>query len=177
MKDARILRGAPNRAFPAEVLNKYIEHLGFDAVSVTVGETTLTQCIIKNWHVNDGVFEIVFSEPALEHLKATDDPRMDIVESLFAAIGNEPVAVKQSRGWFANVKSPIGELTTPMAFIWLACTIVGPLLTYVDSPAVAQLGKGLMMMSLGYLLFGLGLQRNSPKSHFQNVPKKRSSRA
>lgn len=117
-----------------------------------------------------------FSEQVLEYLKATDDPRNDMVDTLFAAIGDEPVARKPSPGWCANVKSPIGELSTPMALLWLACTIVGPLLTYVDSSIVTQLGKGLMMMSLGYLLFGLGLQRQAPKSGAQDVPKKTYSR-
>lgn len=177
MKDTRILRGSPNGTFSGEVLTKYIEDLGREIVSGTKGETQFAQYIIKSWSEQDGVYEIVFNQQALEYLKSIDDPRSDIVESLFAAFGDERVKRKPSPGRFANVKSPIGELTTPMAFIWLACTIVGPLLTYVDSPAVAQLGKGLMMMSLGYLLFGLGLQRSSPKSHFQNVPKKCSSRA
>lgn len=176
MKDTRILRGAPNRAVPIEFLQKSVEHLACEIVSVTRGEETLTQSIIKTWRFHDGVFEIVFSEQALEYLKAKDDPRIDIVDSLFAAIGDEPAARKQSPGWFANVKSPIGELSTPMAYIWFACSIVGPLLTYVDSPVVAQLGKGLILMSLGYLLFGLGLQRRSPKSRVQNVPKNCISR-
>jgi hypothetical protein len=176
MQDTRILRGAPNRAFPAEVLKKYIEHLGSEIVSVTKGETTLTQCIIKNWREQDGVYEIVFSERALIYLKSMSDPRMDMVDSLFAAIGDDPAVPKQSQGWFANVRSPIGQLSTPMAFIWFACTIAGPLLTYVDNPSIAQLGKGLIMMSLGYLLFGLGLQRKSPKSPVKSGPNKYTSR-
>lgn len=175
-EDTRILRGAPNRVVSVEVLQKYVEHLASEVVSVTRGEATHTQSIIMTWRVQEGVFEVVFSERALEYLKAIDDPRNDMVDTLFAAIGDVPVVRKPSPGWFANVKSPIGELSTPMAYIWLACTIVGPLLTYVDSPTVIQLGKGLMMMSLGYLLFGLGLQRQSPKPSVENIPKNNCSR-
>ncbi|MGE8066173.1 hypothetical protein [Pseudomonas sp. NPDC089569] len=162
MKDTRILRGAPNRAVPVEVLKKYIERLGTEIVSVTNGGAMFTGCILRSWREQDGVYEIVFCETALRCLKATDDPRLDIVDTLFSAIEEEPVVKTKSPGWFANVKSPVGELTTTMAYVWFACTIAGPLLTYIDSPTIVQLGKGLMMMSLGYLIFGLGLKRSAP---------------
>lgn len=172
MKDTRVLRGVPNRAFPAEVLQQYIERLGREIVTVKNGEITLKVSILKSWgNDRNGVYEFVFSGQALDYLKGTDDPRMDIVDTLFAVFEERPVA-RKSPGWFAGVKSPIGELSTPMACIWLACTFVGPLLTYIDSPMIVQLGKGLILMSLGYLLFGLGLQRSSQKPGVQNGPHK-----
>ncbi|MDQ0655141.1 hypothetical protein [Pseudomonas cedrina] len=56
-----------------------------------------------------------------------------------------------------KVRNPVTALTMRAALIWFACSIVGPLLTFVDVPEMVQIGKGLMLMSLGYLLFGLGL--------------------
>ena len=57
-----------------------------------------------------------------------------------------------------KIRNPITALTMQTALVWLACSIGGPLLTFVDVPSVVQLGKALMLMSLGYLLFGLGLE-------------------
>ncbi|MHC5195054.1 hypothetical protein ACYSUW_14965 [Pseudomonas frederiksbergensis] len=175
-EDTKILRGEPNRAVPSDVLRDYVVHLANEVLCVTSGEVSITQAIIQNWRIHDGVYEIVFSARAIKYLKATDDPRSDMVDTLFAAIGDEPVTEKKSQGWFAGVKSPIGALTTPMTYIWFACTIAGPLLTFVDSAPVIQLGKYLMMMSFGYLLFGLGLQRKSPPSAVQKNPKGSTAR-
>jgi hypothetical protein len=58
------------------------------------------------------------------------------------------------------MKNPISELSTKAAFAWLAFSIIGPILaSWGWSPFVIHTGKLMLAMSLGYMVFGLGLKR------------------
>lgn len=56
---------------------------------------------------------------------------------------------------------PIKALNRKAAFIWVVCAIGGPLLTLVENRLIAGLGGFMLITSFGYLLFGLGLERNT----------------
>jgi hypothetical protein len=60
-----------------------------------------------------------------------------------------------------KARNPVSALTNKMALLWFLCAVGGPLLTFFENPMVVQLGKTLLAMSFGFLLFGLGLERKN----------------
>lgn len=61
------------------------------------------------------------------------------------------------------MKNPISELSTKAAIAWAACSIIGPILaSWGWSPFIVHTGKLMVAMSLGYMVFGLGLKRGEP---------------
>ena len=58
------------------------------------------------------------------------------------------------------MKSPVSKLSPRMSIAWSACAIGGPFLSLLDVPSLSKVGAVLMLLSLGYMLFGLGLQEN-----------------
>jgi hypothetical protein len=48
-----------------------------------------------------------------------------------------------------------------MAIAWSACLVLGAVLTNFES--LEQIGKALLLLSLGYMLFGLGIDRSTPE--------------
>ncbi|MGP9797019.1 hypothetical protein ACT3UJ_06640 [Halomonas sp. 86] len=56
---------------------------------------------------------------------------------------------------------PISKLNTKMALLWGGCSILGAILAgYGGAGMGSEVGRFLLAMCFGYMLFGLGIKRN-----------------
>jgi hypothetical protein len=60
------------------------------------------------------------------------------------------------------MKNPIERLNKTAAWAWFACSVIGACLAaYGINPTLVNVGKLLLIMSAGYMIFGLGLKEQS----------------
>lgn len=87
MEFRKTLRGKAKGSLPVDVLLKHVEHLSGETVNITTPHLTASSVIVERWQFDGVHFDIQFSEPAIDFLQATDDPRSEIVAVLFNEIG------------------------------------------------------------------------------------------
>lgn len=56
------------------------------------------------------------------------------------------------------MKTPIARLTVPAGLVWIFFAVVGPALIMFGSDTLSDTGKGMLLLSSGYLFFGLWLE-------------------
>jgi hypothetical protein len=56
-------------------------------VNISTSSYAASDVIVKQWGFDGESFDVQFSQPAIEFLQATDDPRGEIVAVLFNEIG------------------------------------------------------------------------------------------
>lgn len=56
------------------------------------------------------------------------------------------------------MKTPVARLTAPAGLVWMFFALVGPALILFGSDALSEVGKGMLLLSSGFLFFGLWLE-------------------
>lgn len=87
MKFDRILSGSPKGPESEQQLLNHAAYLARETVNLNNGRSQGQLAIVEQWSADNGNFEIVFSEQALDYLHELDDPRIEIVKTLFNQIG------------------------------------------------------------------------------------------
>lgn len=87
MKFKNALQGKAKGNLPVEALIQHLQHLARETVNISTSSYTASDVIVKQWGFDGESFEVQFSQPAIEFLQATDDPRGEIVAVLFNEIG------------------------------------------------------------------------------------------
>lgn len=63
------------------------------------------------------------------------------------------------------MKNPIERLNKTAAWAWFASSVIGAFLAaYGVNPTLVNVGKWLLIMCAGYMIFGLGLKGQNTRS-------------
>lgn len=89
MKFQKTLQGKPRGSTAPEVLMQNLNFLARESVNIAKSGLTVRETILQSWHFDGECFVIIFSEPALDLLQSTDDPRIEIVQIVFDQV--EPI--------------------------------------------------------------------------------------
>ncbi|UST77242.1 hypothetical protein [Pseudomonas siliginis] len=87
MKFKKTLQGRTKGDMPVEALLQHLQHLSRETVNMNTSSYTASALIVEQWRFDGEFFDVQFSQPAIEFLQATDDPRGEIVAVLFNEIG------------------------------------------------------------------------------------------
>lgn len=86
MKFKKRLRGVSNGQMTDDALTDLIRDLSRETIALSEGGRTSWAPIVSHWELNNGDFDIEFSEQGLALMEATQDKRAELVQVLFEHI-------------------------------------------------------------------------------------------
>jgi len=86
MKFQKVLRGVSNGQMTDDALTNLLRDLTRETIAVAEGGMTSWAPIVSHWELNNGGFNIEFSEQGLALMEATQDKRAELVQVLFEHI-------------------------------------------------------------------------------------------
>lgn len=88
MKFPKRLRGVCKGEMSEVALEKLLRDLSRETISNSTGGMSSGDLIVTRWELNNGLFEIEFSEIALALLEGTQDKRAELLQTLFENIND-----------------------------------------------------------------------------------------
>jgi hypothetical protein len=68
------------------------------------------------------------------------------------------------------MRSPVARLSNAAALVWACFALGGPALILFGGEASSSIGTGMLLMSMGFMLFGLGLERETEHESGERHP-------
>ena len=86
MKFQKRLRGVSNGQMSDDALTKLLRDLSRETIALSEVGRPSWALIVSRWELNNGYFDLEFSEQALALMEATQDKRAELVQVLFEHI-------------------------------------------------------------------------------------------